>query len=115
MNNTSPGTQPAHEREPAAVPIACTLTGDDQDARMGEWRGLLARATAREPVEGGVRVMLPAALAGPAAELAAAEQRCCSFFRFTLVLDGGNLQLTVQAPPYAGPFLAALFSDSPVF
>ena len=42
------------------------------------------------------------------AELAVAEQRCCPFFRFTLVLDGGMVQLTVQAPPEAAPFLASL-------
>ena len=93
-------------------PIACTLSGGDQDQRLGEWRQLLAQATARQPVPDGLQLTLPPALAGPAAELAAAEQRCCPFFRFTLVLAGGGLQLTVQAPPEAGPLLAAL-TDEP--
>jgi MerR family transcriptional regulator, copper efflux regulator len=79
---------------------------------MGEWRQLLAQATGREPVPDGLEFALPATLAGPAAELAAAEQRCCPFFRFTLVLAGGGLQLTVQAPAEARPLLAA-FSDEP--
>ena len=112
MDNTSPETRPAHEREPAAVPIACTLTGDDQDVRILQWRRLLAQATAREPVPGGIRFTLPATLAGPAAELAAAEQRCCPFFRFTLVLADASLQLTVQAPPGAEPFLTGLTDES---
>jgi MerR family transcriptional regulator, copper efflux regulator len=101
-------------QEPAA-PIACTLTGEDQDHRLGDWHRLFAQAVACEPAEDGVRAVLPAALAGPAAELAAAEQRCCPFFRFTLVLDGGMVQLTVQALPEAAPFLAGLtgLTDEP--
>ena len=93
-------------------PIACTLSGSDQDQRVGEWQKLLAHGTAREPVPDGVRVTLPAELAGPAAELAAAEQRCCPFFRFTLVFEGGDIHLTVQAPADAAELLAAL-TDEP--
>ncbi|HEX3750255.1 MAG TPA: hypothetical protein VHW06_06800 [Streptosporangiaceae bacterium] len=93
-------------------PIACALSAGDQDRRVGEWRELLAQATGREPVPDGVRFTLPPTLAGTAAELAAAEQRCCPFFRFTLVLADGGLQLTVQAPPGAAPLLADLTDDS---
>src|SRR5580693_8028752 len=85
-------------------PIACTLSGSDQGQRVGEWQQLLAHGTAREPVPDGIRVTLPAALAGP-------EQQCCPFFRFTLVFDGGDLQLTIQAPPEAAPLLAAFTDD----
>ena len=93
-------------------PIACTLNGSDQGQRVGEWQNLLAHGTAREPVPDGIRVTLPAALAGPAAELAAAEQQCCPFFRFALVFDGGDIQLTMQAPPEAAPLLTALTDES---
>jgi MerR family transcriptional regulator, copper efflux regulator len=93
-------------------PIACTLNGSDQGQRVGEWQNLLAHGTAREPVPDGIRVTLPAELAGPAAELAAAEQQCCPFFRFTLVFDGGDIQLTMQAPPEAAPLLTALTDES---
>ena len=75
---------------------------------------LFAQATARESVPGGVRVTLPAALAGLAAELAAAEQRCCPFFRFTLLFAGGGVQLTAQAPAAAEPLLARLTDESTV-
>ena len=44
--------------------IACTLSGSDQGQRVGEWQELLAHGTAREPVPDGIRVTLPAALAG---------------------------------------------------
>jgi len=96
----------------AQGPIACSLDGGGQQARLAEWRGLFAQATAREPVTDGVRFTLPAARAGRAAELAAAEQRCCPFFRFALVFDGGDVHLTVQAPADAGELLAAL-TDEP--
>jgi MerR family transcriptional regulator, copper efflux regulator len=93
-------------------PIACTLSGSGQGQRVGEWQNLLAHGTAREPVPDGIRVTLPATLAGPAAELAAAEQQCCPFFRFTLLFDGGDIQLTMQAPPEAASLLTALTDDS---
>ena len=101
-----------YEHHQVNAPIACTLDGDGREARLAEWRDLFAHATAREPVADGVRVSLPAALAGSAAELAAAEQRCCPFFRFTLVFDGPGVRLTVQAPAEAGP-LPATFIDEP--
>jgi MerR family transcriptional regulator, copper efflux regulator len=100
-----------HTPQQAQVPIACSLDGDGQQARLAEWRGLFAQATAREPVTDGVRFTLPTARAGRAAELAAAEQRCCPFFRFALVFDGGDVHLTVQAPADAGELLAALTDE----
>ncbi len=118
----TPAPQPAAPQPPASQqppapqqehsPIACSLDGGGQLDRLAEWRDLLAAAAAREPVAGGVRFTLPAALAGRAAELAAAEQRCCPFFQFTLGFDGGDIHLTVQAPADAGELLAAL-TDEP--
>ena len=93
-------------------PSACSLDSEGQLDRRAEWRGLFAEATAREPVADGVRFTLPAARAGRAAELAAAEQRCCPFFRFALAFDGSDVHLTVQAPADAGELLAAL-TDEP--
>ena len=90
-------------------PIACLLDGAGQADRVSEWRRLLGQADRREPVDGGVRFQLPATLAGPAAELAAAEQRCCPFFTFTLHLAGGGLQLEVRAAAEAMPMVADIF------
>ncbi|MGH3885307.1 MAG: MerR family transcriptional regulator [Pseudonocardiaceae bacterium] len=98
-------------RPPAAPeppPIACTLTGDDQAERVARWRRLLAGAD-REGIDGGLLIRLPAELAGPVAKLAAAEQRCCAFFEFTVRLVGGGLQLRVCAPEEAAPLLTELF------
>lgn len=111
----APQPQPSRQQQTAQqaqMPIACTLDGDGQQARLAEWQDLLAGATAREPDTDGVRFTLPAAQAGRAAELAAAEQRCCPFFSLTLVFDGGDIHLTVQAPAGARSLLAA-FTDEP--
>ena len=94
------------------LPIACTLDGAGQAERLDQWRRLLARAARRERIEGGLRFQLPATLAGPAAELAAAEQRCCAFFAFTLRLAGGGLELEVRAPAEALPLLTEVFGSA---
>jgi MerR family copper efflux transcriptional regulator len=103
-------------RDPAGgLPIACTLDGAGQAERLDQWRRLLARADRRERIDGGVRFQLPATLAGPAAELAAAEQRCCAFFAFTLHLAGGGLELEVRAPAEALPLLTEVFGPARLF
>lgn len=63
----------------------------------------------RETIDGGLRIHLPTLMAGPVAELAAAERDCCAFFDFTLRLVGGGLQLEVHAPTDAAPLLAEVF------
>jgi hypothetical protein len=97
------------------LPIACTLNGAVQAERLDQWRRLLARADRRERVEGGLRFLLPATLAGPAEELAAAEQRCCAFFAFTLRLADGGLELEVRAPAEALPLLTEVFGPARLF
>jgi MerR family transcriptional regulator, copper efflux regulator len=100
-----PGSLPVLSSEP----VVCTLTSDDRGERVGAWRQLLARADHREPIEGGLRFELPASLAGLTAELAAAEQQCCTFFDFTLHLAGGALHLEVRAPAEAAPLVREVF------
>ncbi|WP_062213588.1 MerR family transcriptional regulator [Streptomyces sp. NBRC 109706] len=108
-------TAPAAAPEPrAAVPVACSLTGAEAKDRARRWRDLLAGAE-REPIEGGLRLLLPAGAAGDLATLAAAEQRCCPFFDFLLRLDGPKLRLEVTAPAEAEEQLAALFGPPPTF
>lgn len=103
-------------RDPAGGwPIVCTLDGAGQAERLDQWRRLLALADRRERIDGGVRFRLPATLAGPAAELAAAEQRCCAFFAFTLLLAGGGLELEVRAPAEALPLLTEVFGPARLF
>ncbi|GLY24200.1 MerR family transcriptional regulator [Micromonospora sp. NBRC 101691] len=91
-----------------AVPVACSLTGEDGADRTEQWHGLLAGAD-RETIDGGVRLALPAERTGAVAALAAAEQQCCPFFDFRLHLDGPVLRLEVRAPADGAGLLAGLF------
>jgi DNA-binding transcriptional MerR regulator len=93
----------------AAPAIVCTLAADERPGRLEEWRQLLGQAHGGGPVDGGLMFLLPPALAGQAAELAAAEQACCAFFEFTLHLTAGELRLEVRAPDVALPMLANAF------
>ncbi|WP_282771726.1 hypothetical protein [Saccharomonospora viridis] len=46
------------------------------------------------------------------AELAAAEQRCCAFFKFAVRLRDGRVELKVHASPDAAPLLAEVFGTT---
>jgi hypothetical protein len=106
-------TASAEEPERAA-PIACTLDGGDMATRLDEWNGLLAGVTARQRIDdGGLRLEFgPGADVAEIARLAAAEQGCCRFFHFALMIDDRGVALEVHAPPDGEPVLAALFGTA---
>ena len=99
------------------APIACTLGGGEMATRLDEWTTLLADprdplrgVTARRPIDQGLRLEFgPHTDVAEIARLAAAEQGCCRFFDFALVIDGRGIALEVRAPADAQPVLAALF------
>jgi DNA-binding transcriptional MerR regulator len=99
---------------PATVAIACSLTGAEQGSRLAAWDAVLTHVTGREAVAGGLVLRFPPTpgLAGELAELAAAEQACCSFFSFRLVLDGDGPVLEVRAPADAADVVASLFGTA---
>lgn len=99
------------DRERAAAPVACSLTGDGMAERAAAWREAVAGA-GRAPVPGGLRLTLPAGRAAAVAGLAAAEQECCPFFGFLLRLDGQVLQLEVRAPAEGAGLLCELFGPA---
>lgn len=108
--------EPEPEPEPGReawrdAPVVCTLGGAELGARAEEWRALVAEADRREETADGLGLFFPpdAGLAGRIAELAAAEQGCCSFFDFTLHLTPAALRLDVRAPGSAAGMLAELF------
>lgn len=79
-------------------PVACSLSAGAREAQLGRWRRLMASGEAPTSVDGGLRVALPIELLGEAAALSAAEQQCCPFFDFRLVLAGARVHLEVRAP-----------------
>ena len=82
------------------VDIACTLDAEQLPGREVAWRELVALATDRQPIDGGVRLTLPhrAEVAATAAELATMEVGCCAFFTFRLSIDKDALLFEVTAP-----------------
>jgi MerR family transcriptional regulator, copper efflux regulator len=102
------------EEPDRAPPIACTLDAGDMATRLDEWNALLAGVTARRRLDdGGLRLEFgPGADVAEIARLAAAEQWCCRFFHFALMIDDRGVALEMHAPPDGEPVLAALFGTA---
>ncbi|MEJ7583906.1 MAG: MerR family transcriptional regulator [Acidimicrobiales bacterium] len=103
------------DADPAAteVPIACTLDATEVPDRVEAWRHALAHVTARDRIDDGVRLTIGVdSPVGEIAALAAAEQGCCAFFRFTLTIDGRGTALEVRGPADALGIVDSLFGDT---
>jgi DNA-binding transcriptional MerR regulator len=91
-------------------PIACTLDAGEMSSRLDEWNALLQNVIAREALDGGLRLEFRSDTdVTEIARLAGAEQGCCRFFDFALVVDGRGVALEVHAPPDGRPVLTGLF------
>ncbi len=98
------------------VPIACTLTAEAAVDRLSEWKAFLT--TAVRCVEAGTdRAVLTLARGSEplltATDLAEREKACCSFFVFSIELDGSETRLHIEVPPGAEPILRDLLSLLP--
>jgi hypothetical protein len=90
--------------------IACTLQPPDIQNRLDAWQAALAPVVARELIDTGVRLVLPSSTSLPLlAELAAAEQECCTFFRFAITVDSRGIALEVTAPAHAINLVYSVF------
>ncbi|MGH8915494.1 MAG: MerR family transcriptional regulator [Acidimicrobiia bacterium] len=90
--------------------IACSLNPESVGARIDDWNRLLTSATTRVSVPNGIRIGFDndvdvAALA----ELAAAEQDCCSFFDFDIGIGSGGVSLEVSGPDDSQEIISAMF------
>jgi hypothetical protein len=91
------------------LPIMCTLSPNKMVDRLTEFEALFAaELTAVE--RGSLRLRLTFGDVTPERqqeihELFDAEQECCAFLNFAYGVDGGQLKVTVTAPPEAGPTL----------
>jgi hypothetical protein len=87
---------------PAWVPEACTLPTIERPLRVAAFDGLFADAVRGVERIAADRLHLELraepAVAGRAAELAAAETGCCSFFTFVLTVTGGSAGLDIVVP-----------------
>lgn len=83
------------------LPIACTLGAGDGPARLRRWQALMDEASAQVIRDGRtirVRFQPLHGVFAELADLAAAEQECCSFVTWT-VTDPDRPVLSVSANP----------------
>jgi hypothetical protein len=111
--STGPVAVPLGVRSDEAVPIACTLNGGDMAQRIEDWQGVTDLVVRREPLDGGVRLVLGEdPPLSEIARLAAAEYECCPFFAFALTVDTRGTALEVTAPPEGTEVLTAAFGTA---
>jgi hypothetical protein len=98
------------------VPIACTLNGDEVVHRLVEWKAVLSRVVGSADYhENGATLTL---LGGSEplltiTDLAEREKACCSFFLFSIELDGVETRLHIDVLPEAEPVLTELLTLLP--
>jgi MerR family transcriptional regulator, copper efflux regulator len=111
MPETAPEPEPNPEGPP---PIACSLSPAAVAERVGRWQQLLAHATDRRAVDGGLAIHFPpgAKLTGRVVKLAAAEEACCPFYEFTIRLTPAGVVLEVRAPAEASELVTAVFGSA---
>jgi MerR family transcriptional regulator, copper efflux regulator len=95
----------------AHVPFSCSLTADDANTRVDEWRQFLRQRVVeidrgdrcvRLRIEDGEDALVTAA------SLARSEKACCPFFEFRLVLLAEAIWLEIDAPEEAAAILDGL-------
>jgi hypothetical protein len=94
------------------APVSCTLPTVEQPLRQREFDDLFVAAVVSvqriDPVTTRLQLRTEPCLAGRAAELAARETGCCSFFTFALVLSRDQLSLDISVPAAHREVLDAL-------
>lgn len=85
------------------TPIACSLGADELAVRLAELRGIGKDALLAVTRQGTLRFRADVKTRKRLEAIMAAESQCCSFLRFELTEDGGELVLAVTAPEGAEP------------
>lgn len=98
---TSLSTTPTQSYRPPALPLIdqhhaqCLLAPEDHHHRLDQWRELLDQAH-RTTRSDGSSWSLPLNRAGAIAELAAAEQQCCTFLELRIDFTSQRVHLHVE-------------------
>lgn len=108
---------PVRGRVDGGVPLvadepefSCTLKPKLVNDRTDTWQLTVASSTERSRIDGGVRLSFSRDVdVREMAALAADEQACCDFFRFTISIESDSVTLDVIGPPQAQPVIAAMF------
>jgi DNA-binding transcriptional MerR regulator len=103
----------AKPQAPGAPAIACTLPAGSMKGRLADWQSLLAHVARREAIDGGVRCAFDTSVdTAELMRLVAAEQDCCQFFQFAIIIDTRGVALEVRAPVEALPIVTTMFGQS---
>ena len=90
--------------------IACSLGHEDMTERIADWHAVLASVDDRTSIDGGIRLTFKSdADVAELARLARAEWACCSFFAFSITVDGRGTALEVRAPDTGGDLVTSVF------
>lgn len=91
--------------------LACSLDSSGQQARLAEWREVLARTVSCEETSEGVQYsfVADAHAEGRIRDLAAAEHGCCSFLEFEIQRHMDQVVMTVTARPDGLDVLRVIF------
>jgi hypothetical protein len=93
------------------LPIACSLGAADLERRMAEIRAVGRDALLGTGPDGSLRFRASEGIRGRLEAIVAAEAECCAFLSLDLRdAGGGELRLTISAPPEAEPVAAELAS-----
>ena len=96
--------------KPDDAAIACTLGPQSMPGRLRDWQALLAHVTRRDSIDAGVRVTFGASTPlDDLMHLTAAEQDCCQFFEFAIIVDNRGIALEVRAPDEALAIVHSVF------
>ncbi|MEV6277989.1 hypothetical protein [Nocardia sp. NPDC051832] len=96
--------------EIAWVSEACTLPTAEQPTRVAAFDEFFAEAVRemRQPEHTRLELVVDAAYAARARELAALETACCSFFAFEFGGSGAELIMSIEVPAGRAEVLAGL-------
>jgi hypothetical protein len=89
-------------------PIACSLSAAELSARLAEMRAIGNDALLGADPDGLLRFRADRQTRERLEGVIAAESQCCSFLRFDLTEQGGELRLSVTAPEGAEPVASDL-------
>ena len=103
----------ARQVEPAATPVACTLSSADLETQRRRWRRLAAKALVeRAESKDGLRLSFRAepGVAHELHELTAVERQCCAWASWTVHESGARLTLVVRSTGEGIAALHAMFT-----
>lgn len=95
--------------EPTTSTVACSLGGDEAEARVQRWRAIREEHLQRtQVILGGIRMWFAAAAAEAIEDLAASEASCCGFLRLAVRREDDAVVLEITGHADAGPLIRVL-------